>query len=192
MRTRVERRQLLLVTASLIGLTITGVACGSGSPRSGVASLAATSTTAPATTARTDGGELVEYATCMRSHGVSNFPDSASFASSTDIRAAKGQMARISQSQSSSPTFEAAQRACAKYYRPTAPLPHVSPQEMQKLLAVSRCMRAHAVPSFPDPNPTTGELNTPAGLDKGAPQVLAALRACSALGRAAGLGPPST
>jgi hypothetical protein len=196
MRTHVERRQLLLVAASLIALTITGVACGSDSPRSGVASLAATSTTAPATTARTDGassgGELVEYATCMRSHGVSNFPDSASFASSTDIRAAKGQMARISQSQSSSPTFEAAQRACAKYYRPTAPLPHVSPQEMQKLLAVSRCMRAHGVPSFPDPNPTTGELNTPAGLDKSAPQVLAALRACSALGRAAGLGPPST
>ncbi len=129
----------------------------------------------------------------MRSHGVSSFPDSASFGSSDAIKAAKGQMAHISKSEASSPSFEAAQRACAKYYGPPATTPaQVSAQELQKLLAVSRCMRAHGVPSFPDPDPITGELTTPAGIDRSSPRVLAALRACRSLGQAAGLGPPST
>jgi hypothetical protein len=128
----------------------------------------------------------------MRSHGVLSFPGSASFGSSDGIKAAKGQMAQISKGEASSPTFQAAQRACAKYYGPPTTSPQVSAQEIRKLLAVSRCMRAHGVTSFPDPNPTTGELNAPASIDRSSPLVLAALRACSSLGRAAGLGPPST
>jgi hypothetical protein len=128
----------------------------------------------------------------MRSHGVLSFPDAASFGSSDGIKAAKGQMAQISESEAPSPTFQAAQRACAKYLGPPATSAPVSTQEMQKLLAVSHCMRAHGVPNFPDPNPTTGELAAPAGIDRNSPQVLAALRACRSLGQAAGLGPPST
>jgi hypothetical protein len=177
---------LLLVAPGVIGFALAAAACGGGSP--GVASLGSTTTTAPAY-----GGTLLEYVTCMRSHGVLNFPDPASLKTSAGIRAAKGQMVRISESEASSPTFQTAQRACARYYgtQTTSP-PHVSARDMEKLLAVSRCMRAHGVPTFPDPNPITGELATPAGIDKHSPQVLAALRACASLGRAAGLGPPNT
>jgi len=187
----------MFAVPGLIGLALAATGCGSDSPDAAVASLATTTTTsAPAGAAVTGGsspgGELLEYATCMRSHGVSNFPDSATFASSGGIKAAKGQIAQIAQSEASSPTFQAAQRACAKYYGPSTPRQHVSPQEMRKLLAVSRCMRAHGIANFPDPNPVTGELATPAGIDKSSPQVVAALRACSSLGRAAGLGPPNT
>jgi hypothetical protein len=52
-------------------------------------------------------------------------------------------------------------------------------------------MRAYGVPTFPDPNPTTGELNAPAGIDRGSSQVVVALQACRSLGEAAGLWPPS-
>jgi hypothetical protein len=56
----------------------------------------------------------------------------------------------------SSPEFQASVRVCAKYAPPrTAPAGR--PQEMQELLAVSRGMRAHGVPDFPHPNPTTGD-----------------------------------
>jgi hypothetical protein len=175
----------LLVASAVIGLALATSACGGGSPQTGVARLGTTATTTPAA-----GGELAEYASCMSSHGVVGFPES--FGSSAAIKAAKSQMVQIANSDASSPTFQAAQRACAKYYVHTAPPQHLSTQEMQKLLAVSRCMRAHGVPNFPDPNPTTGEFNTPAGIDKDSPQVVAALRACSSLGEAAGLGPPST
>jgi hypothetical protein len=166
---------------------------GKGSPT--VARLGVTTTAAPGAAAvaagSAPGGELAEYA-CMRSHGVVDFPDPASFASSAAIKSAKGQIAQISASEAPSPTFQAAQRACAEYDPPPATTSHVTPQEMQKLLAVSSCMRANGVADFPDPNRTTGELGTPAGIDRTSPQVLAALRACSALGRTAGLGPPGT
>jgi hypothetical protein len=126
----------------------------------------------------------------MRSHGISNFPDS--FGSSAAIKAAKGEIAHITDSEASSQTFQTAQRACVKYYAPTTPSTQVSSAKMQKLLAVSRCMRSHGVPSFPDPNPTTGELSTPTGLNTHSPEVVAALEACQSLGRAAGLGTPHT
>jgi hypothetical protein len=128
----------------------------------------------------------------MRSHGVLSFPDSASLGSSPGIKVAKGQIERVNRSEAASSTFQAARRASAKYYPPTAPIQHVSTQEMQRLLAVSRCMRAHGVSSFPDPDPTTGELTTPAGIDRNSPVVVAALQACQSLGRAAGLRTPNT
>jgi hypothetical protein len=129
----------------------------------------------------------------MRSHGVLTFPEPASLGAPGAIRAFKGEIVRSVGSLASSPTFQSAHRACAKYYGPpTTSPPPVSPQEMRKLLAVSRCMRAHGVPSFPDPNPVTGDMTTPGGISRSSPTVLAALRACSSLGRAAGLGPPNT
>jgi len=128
----------------------------------------------------------------MRSHGVLNFPDAATFGSPDGIKDAKGQMVQVSRSEASTPTFRAAQRACAEYYGPPTTSTQVSAVELRKLLAVSRCMRAHGVTAFPDPNPTTGAMNPPASIDRSSPLVIAALEACSSLGRAAGLGPPST
>ncbi len=197
-----------LIFTAVVGLTalslLAGGCGGGGSP--GVASVATSTlpgadgssatTTAAAAAAATGGsspgGDLAEYARCMRSHGVLSFPDPGSFGSSGAIKAAKGQMAQISEHETSSATFQAAQRACARSYGPPAiSPPHPSPQEMQKLLAVSHCMRAHGIENFPDPNPTTGELTAPAGISKNSPQVLAALRACRSLGQAAGLGAPN-
>jgi hypothetical protein len=178
-------RRLLLIASPILGLALATAACGGGSPR--VASLPTTTTGVTGATApggSSSSRDLVEFATCMRSHGISNYPDPNSPGAPNVMRA-------IKQSTASSPEYQDAERACAKYAQPTAPPQRVSPEEMQKLLAVSRCMRAHGVPNFPDPNPTTGELSTPAGTDKNSPQVVAALEACSALGEAAGLGPPA-
>jgi len=189
-------RRLLLAAPAVIGLALATAACGSGSPK--VASLGTTTTAVPTTAAAgggasSNGGALPEYAICMRSHGVLSFPEPASLAAPGAIRAFKGQIAQSVGSLASSPRFQAAQRACAKYYGPpTTSSPQVTPQEMRKLLAVSRCMRAHGVPNFPDPNPSTGDINPPAGISRNSPQVLEALGACSSLGRAAGLGPPNT
>ncbi len=188
-------RRMLLVAPAVMGLALAAAACGGSSP-AGVASLGTTTTAAPAAARSASGSAagspLVEYATCMRSHGVLNFPDAATFGSSDGIKAAKGQMVQVSRSEGSTPTFQAAQRACAEYYGPPTTSTQVSAVELRKLLAVSRCMRAHGVTSFPDPNPTTGAMNPPASIDRNSPQVVAALEACSSLGRAAGLGPPST
>ena len=183
----------LLVAPAVIGLALAATACGGGSPNAGVARLGATTTTA-APAGATDGGgpsssgDPLKYSRCMRSHGVANFPDPG--ASDSVIRAFK------SSGIFSSPIFMPASRACAKYnggHLPTTQTTQVvSPDEMEKLLAVSRCMRSHGVPNFPDPNPITGQMGRPAGMQANSPTVLAALRACSPLARAAGLGPPNT
>jgi hypothetical protein len=190
-------RSPLVITAvvAAAAFSLLAAACSGGGSARGVASLATTTTTpaAGAVTAGSSapGGELAQYASCMRSHGVLNFPDEASFGSPAGIRTAKGEINQISESQAAAPRFQTAQRVCAKYAPQSQPPAHVSPQQMQKLLAVSRCMRAHGVPNFPDPNPITGELS-PAGIDTNSPQVLAALQACRSLGQAAGLGAPNT
>jgi hypothetical protein len=192
---RSTRRRLSITVAALVVSALALAACGGGSTNAGVASLG-TTTTAPNAAApasnSSPGGELALYATCMRANGISNFPNAATFEGPNGMKALKGQMAQIAVKEASSPAFQAAQRACAKYYGTSRSTPHVSPERMTKLLAVSRCMRAHGVPSFPDPNPVTGELTTPANIDRHSPHVIAALAACSALARAAGLGPPST
>ena len=213
---------LLTSAAAAAVLTLATAACGGGTENAGVAHLGTTTTTAPAIAARAGtsgsgtsgsggsgsgssgpgstsagssapGGALVEYARCMRAHGVSSFPEPGSLSAPDAIRNFKGEIVQTVGALASSPVFQAAQRACAKYYgRPAAAPPQVSPQEMQKLLVVSRCMRAHGVPDFPDPNPTTGDMNPPADISRNSPTVIAALRACQPQARAAGLGPPNT
>ncbi len=179
------RWRLLLVPTAVIGLALAVAACG-GSPEAGVARTGTTTTTAAPAGAVASGGPSsrggpLKYSTCMRSHGVPNFPDPG--ASDGVIRAFK------SSGVFASATFMAASRACAKYNGgnlATAPTTMVvSPQEMEKLLAVSRCMRSHGVPNFPDPDPVTGEMGRPAGISANSPTVLAALRVCSPLARAA-------
>jgi hypothetical protein len=49
----------------------------------------------------------------------------------------------------------------------------------QEALAFSRCMRAHGVPSFPDPN-SNGQLSTK-GIDTKSPQVRSAVGDCQSL-----------
>jgi hypothetical protein len=179
-----------VIGPAVVGLALALAACGGGSPRAGVASVGTTTTMpvqagAPATASSSSkSAGLVEYARCMHSHGVLGFPGPGS---------APGAAAAFKQSGAlSSPRFEDARRACSKYAPRPAPPPAVSPQQMQKLLAVSRCMRSHGVADFPDPNPTTGNIDPPPGISENSPIVIAALRACYPLAHAAGLGPPNT
>ncbi len=65
----------------------------------------------------------------------------------------------------------------------------ISQQELQARLALARCIRAHGVPNFPDPNPTTGNVTPPPGLNKNSPSILAAIQACPSQAQAAGLSP---
>jgi hypothetical protein len=53
-----------------------------------------------------------------------------------------------------------------------------TPQQLAALLAFARCMRAHGLPAFADPNPATGDLILPPGVSKDSPVVQAATRAC--------------
>jgi hypothetical protein len=118
--------------AAAIAAATAIAACGSSSSSSGGQT--------NASQAQAQQGVL-NFARCMRSHGVSNFPDDLNFQNVPGINP-------------SSPAFKAAQTACqhllpVKTPRPAAP----SAQTHAKLLRLSNCLRAHGYPSMPDPKP---------------------------------------
>jgi hypothetical protein len=118
--------------------------------------------------------EQLQFARCMRSNGVSNFPDP---------NPDKGELQNIANAgvDTQSPTFKAAFQACEKYTpagNPTAQ----SAADNAKGVEFSQCMRAHGVPNFPDPiTGPAGEqaINLgPEHIDPTSPIVQAADQAC--------------
>jgi hypothetical protein len=141
--------------------------CGGGTP-----------SPSPAQTAKSPADQAFAYARCIRAHGVSDFPDPqvVTTPGSTGIRQAVPAGAGLSRK------FPAAQKAC----RDIMPAPgngssHHSGPGKQTLLAFARCLRAHGVSDFPDPN-VQGQLSFQmigaAGVDVHAPGFLKAGRAC--------------
>jgi hypothetical protein len=112
---------------------------GSTSSASTVAGGAATTLPSAASTQE----QALEFAECMRSHGIADFPDPNS-GGGFIFNANPGIM--------HGPHFQAAQNACQKYMPPgpgSGPPP--SAQAMAQMLKVSQCMRRHGISGFPDP-----------------------------------------
>ena len=92
----------------------------------------------------------IEYADCMRSHGVPKYPDPTT----------TGRISRVNLNtpglNPSSALFQAAESTCSKLLPKGAPGEQQSSDVSERagLLAISRCMRRHGVSGFPDP--TTG------------------------------------
>jgi hypothetical protein len=120
-------------TIATAGLALLVCGCGGSGPSS------ATS----ARSAQQNGA--VAFSTCMRSHGVSSFPDPDS---SGDIP--KNKVVPLV----SSPQFQVAQRTCQHLLPNTNP-PRSTQAEVQQALSgmvrFAACMRSHGVQSWPDP-----------------------------------------
>jgi hypothetical protein len=89
--------------------------------------------------------QALAYVDCMRSHGVPNMPDPAAGGEGVVVGGAGINM--------TSPAFKAAETKCAKLLPGGGPSESGSASEQvkERLLAVSKCMRAHGVSGFPDP-----------------------------------------
>jgi hypothetical protein len=171
------RRRLLLLAPTVMGLALAAGACGGSAP--GVASLGTTTTTA--TGGRSSVADLVTYARCMRSHGVASFPDPAAIAEpGADIKAFKLQISKID---SSSTTFQAAQRACAKYGPPGTSPPQITTQDQADYLKAAACMRNRGIVGFPDPVFSGGQVDfpIPKGMNPNSTQFRRAREICEML-----------
>jgi hypothetical protein len=115
------------------------------------------------------------FAQCMRSHGLTDFPDPSP---------SGGLLNSISASDinTHSPTFDAALQACKEYNPARAITPAQSAAENTEGLEFSQCMRTHEVPNFPDPSPGPfGEQVIDLrgkGIDPSSPTFQAASEAC--------------
>jgi len=157
--------------AALLALGALAAACGSGPASPGVAKAPSnTSTTTGSSSQSSSYQSALAYTTCIRSHGVPNFPDptpSGGFNISSNPN---------------DPQLQAAQQACQSL------LPNggnqtsggsSTPQQQAQLLQYAQCMRAHKILNFPDP--TGHGLSSLKGIDMNSPQFQSASAACQPL-----------
>lgn len=130
----------------------------------------------PPAAAKTGNGGVVVYSQCMRSHGVSNFPQPDG---SGGIPKQKV-VPLVSR-----PQFQAAQTACEHLMPKSGLGPQETAQQMRTrltdALSFAACMRSHGVTSFPDPDAQGNlsvEMVQAQGIDVHSPVVLRTALAC--------------
>jgi hypothetical protein len=154
-----SHRPSLSITLAAVGCVLAVAGCGSSG--------------SPSSAAGTGSGDALalQFADCMRSHGVPNFPDPGS--------PVGGPGSGINER---APAFVSAEQTCNKLQpggRPKgSPLP-----EAQRVaaLAQAQCIREHGVPNWPDPTfPSTGGMfiAAPPGVNLQSPAFKQASAAC--------------
>jgi hypothetical protein len=123
------------------GLVLLAAACG-GSPSS-------TGSGGSANAAGSANSQVgIDYAGCMRSHGVPRYPDPSS---GNELPSG---LPKVSPEQLgvSSAHYQAAQNACAHLLPNGGQLTQSqSQQDLNAMRRFAQCMRAHGVPTWPDP-----------------------------------------
>jgi len=137
-----------LITAGILAAGVAVAACSSPSTPAAA--------TGPSATAASPG--LLAYSSCVRSHGVPNFPDPAS---GGGIPKESGQQLGVSDSQ-----LQAAQSACQHLIPPGEslggqPIQTITAQQQQYYLKAAACMRSHGVTNFPEPVFQHGQVEFP-------------------------------
>jgi hypothetical protein len=175
------------LTATLIAAGMLVSSCGGTSSGGGVASLGShTPTTSSIASGPSEGREsspgskAVEYAACMRSHGVPNFPDPQISQHGGGVSVRMAVPAGIG----GTAKFKSADRACRKLLPAGGPgnQPVVGPAEQAQYLKAAACIRSHGVPSFPDPTFVGGGVHLDhQGLNESSPAFKTAVHDCESL-----------
>ena len=88
----------------------------------------------------------LKFSQCMRAHGLTNFPDPSSSGGGIQIGGPGSNL------NPASPTFQSAQKACARYSPKGAGPPHMTEAQRVAAFKFAKCVRAHGYPDFPDPS----------------------------------------
>jgi hypothetical protein len=157
-RSDFARRRVISLLAIMCVLVI--AACGSSNKSSSAASGSYS--------------QGVKYSDCMRSHGISNFPD-PSPGGGFNIR-------WIGADETPSPAFVSAQTACAKLQPGGSAPPQITGEQVHEMFVKARCIRQHGFPNFPDPSLSGTGLTPPADWNPEAPMSITARKACAHVG----------
>ncbi len=167
---RCRRPLILTAVVAVAAFALLAAGCGGGGGSAGVASVTSA-------TSATQSGP-VAYSRCMRSNGVSGFPDPNS----------NGEIPKVlvvAAATSNAAKFEAAQTTCS-HLLPSGSLgpQETAQQKATKLadaLSFAKCMRSHGVARFPDPTAQgdlTVEMVQAQGIDVHSTAVLRIVQKC--------------
>jgi hypothetical protein len=172
--------------AATLGIALLVSACGGGSPGAAVADVATTGTTSTTPSSTSTTGDPTAFSSCMRAHGVANFPDPDS-QGRIEIVSGVGKDGQRTGVDPNSPTFQKAQQACKKY-QPNGgnPDPKAQAAAIKQMLAFASCMRSHGITKFPDPQVASGggvrqTIGPDSGIDPASPTFQTAQKACQKL-----------
>ncbi len=157
-------------------------ACGSSSSSNSGTNAASTTNT---------NNRALAFAQCMRSHGVSNFPDPSGGHLNLQVQRTPDSTS-VNGVKVNAPAFKSAMQACKADLpnggKPTPP----SASQRAAALQFAQCMRSHGVSNFPDPQISGGHVliqgETP--IDTNSPAFKAAQQACQPLALKMKGGPP--
>ena len=127
----------MVAITALLGVGVLAAGCGGSSDPGATGSASGSSSGGQA-------AQGVAYTTCMRSHGVSNFPD--------PTLGPGGGLTFQGSFDQNSPTYQAAAQACRSLKPGGSQAPMVSAQRLAAEVKWAQCLRTHGVPNFPDPN----------------------------------------
>ena len=172
-----NRRRRPLAALALIAMVALISACGSSAP-------AETGSGGNNTAANAQKG--VKFAECMRSNGVSQFPDPGASGKLTIDAVANG-----SSLDTSTPAFKQAISACKDLEPAGFTGSKRSSQQQQAGLKFAQCIRENGVPDFPDPTPNGPLVDTnriPSSATSSGMSILhAAMQKCRDAAAAAGV-----
>lgn len=128
----------------------------------------------------------LQYANCMRSHGVPNFPDPNSKAEFQiqPVQVHNGVRTVSQDLLASSPAFQAAQQACGSFGSAGRQVTAVQEKhEFRLTLEAAECMRANGVSNYPDPKWLNGSIdanyNPSLNINPSSPAFLKAAKKCA-------------
>jgi hypothetical protein len=167
---RQPRFRLAALTAAVASAALLAAACGGSS--------STTAQTAQIPTLQSMTTKALAYAQCMRSHGITNFPDPTV----QDNAHEKGVGFSIPGSIQNSPQFKSAGKACQKQTGFGRPNPAVLQALMAHALKFAVCIRSHGITNYPDPVENSHGVSLGAGpgtnIDTSSPRFKAAQKAC--------------
>jgi hypothetical protein len=164
------------IAIALVTVGLLAAACSHGSSGPGVAGAGSPAPSGQSSSSSGAHASALAYAQCMRTNGIADFPDPDS-SGQIDIKGLHPGPG--SDLDSSNSRFQAAAKACQSLQ----PIESAAQQrqDQAQTLKWARCMRAHGITKFPDPD-SNGRIGVhsiiSAGIDFNSPQVQAAAKAC--------------
>ncbi|MEU0565139.1 hypothetical protein ABZ297_07065 [Nonomuraea sp. NPDC005983] len=143
-----DMRRFGVMAVLLASVVLATAACGgSEGPVRTIASVAPQAGDEKPQTAAASKGDALAFATCMRAHGMPDFPDP---------KPDKG--LAFSPELVNSPQFKAAEKSCKQFQPPAPDQPPALDDSwpVPDKLKYAKCMRENGVPSFPDPDDNGG------------------------------------